>query len=247
MSHTQLQNMSRPSGDKMTYIDRHAQTRWGKYLIGVEGRVIDRYRSIAEAPAEAVDIGCGTGQWARQLFDLGWKVTCIDVDEQALEICRSRVPGAKCILASLSSRTIPVDSNVASLAVCIEVAPVIEADWFLPELQRVCRPGAVFVGVHVNRRSWRGLAVRLKYFLTRSYFGNIYYLTAYREWKKRLAAAGFELIHEEGFCWAPFERDSNSVFVPLFTRLERLLRLHQRVDFSPWVVFAARKRNSVDR
>jgi SAM-dependent methyltransferase len=238
--------MCQLSGDKMTYLDRLAQTRWGKYLIGVEGSVIDRYRSIAEGPAEAVDIGCGNGRWSRQLSDLGWKVTCIDVDEQALESCRSRVPCAKCILVSSSSRTIPVDSNVASFAVCIEVAPVIEADWFLPELQRVCRPGAVFVGLHVNRRSWRGCAVRLKYFLTRGHDSEVYYLTAYPEWKKRLVAAGFELIHEEGFCWAPFQRDSNSVFVPLFIRLERLLRLHQRVDFSPWVVFAARKRDLVN-
>ena len=230
--------------DKLPYLDWLARTRWGRYVIEVEERVFNRCLLLAGSPSVALEIGCGNGRWLKLLSALGWEVHGIDVDAQALERCRSRVPEAKCTLVSPDSTGIPAESNSVSLALCIEVAPALEADWFLPELCRVTREGAVFFGVHVNRRSWRGFACRLKYWITGSAFADVYYLTDYPTWKKRLEDAGFDIVHEEGCCWAPFPRDSDSVLVPFFNRLERALGLHHRIGLSPWVVFAARKRDS---
>jgi len=238
-------NIESHKTEKLPYLDWLAQTRWGQYVIGVEEGVFNRCLPLAGKPAVAVDIGCGIGRWTKQLSDLGWKVYGVDVDAQALEICRSRVPEANCLLVSPTSTGLPVESNSASLALCIEVAPALEANWFLPELQRVTRDGALFIGIHVNRRSWRGMACRLKYWVTGSAFADVYYLTEYPAWKKRLEEAGFDVVHEEGFCWAPFQRDSDSVLVPFFNRVERMMGLGRLVGISPWVVFVARKRGTV--
>jgi SAM-dependent methyltransferase len=226
----------------MTYWDQVAETRWGSYIIDVENAVVLRAQAWAKKPLLAIDLGCGSGRWSKLLTKLGWVATCVDVDPQALEVCQHNNPGAKCILASPTGATIPCDSGSATLLLCIEVASVIESTWFPPELSRVLEPGGLFIGVHVNRRSWRGMAVRLKYFLTRSQFRNIYYTSSYGDWRRKIAETGFEMLHEEGFCWAPFQRDSDSALIPFFTKMERCLGLPRLVGLSPWVVFIARKR-----
>ena len=56
-----------------------------------------------------------------------------------------------------------------------------------------------------------------------------------------LAGAGFEVLHEEGYCWSPFARTSNSPLVPVFVQAERMLGLHRWIALSPWIAFVARK------
>lgn len=226
----------------MLYWDKVAETRWGRYVIEVERDVILRAHSLVGHHDRAVDVGCGSGRWSKILSGLGWTMTCIDVDPPSLEVCKLNVPAAECTLANPNDTAIPCETNSASMALCIEVAPVLESAWFVPELKRVLKDSGVFVGVHVNRRSWRGLAVRLKYLLSPCPSSSIYYLGSYAAWKKNLLQSGFEMVHEEGFCWSPFQRSSNFVLVPIFTRLERLLHLHRLVSISPWIVFVARKK-----
>jgi 2-polyprenyl-3-methyl-5-hydroxy-6-metoxy-1,4-benzoquinol methylase len=230
--------------EHMTYWDHVAQTKWGSYILEVEKRVILSYQAMAGTNANAIDVGCGSGRWSKLLAGLGWNLTCIDADAHALAICKNNIPRAQCVLVDRTSNAIPAETNSAKLVLCIEVAPVLEANWFLPELNRVSKDGALFIGVHVNRRSWRGLMVRLRYFLTGSKDASVYYRTAYSNWRRGLESVGFEMIHEEGFCWGPFKRDSDSGLVPLWIRLERMLGLHRIPSISPWIVFVARKRTN---
>src|SRR5918994_2239977 len=39
-----------------------------------------------------VDLGCGSGLWARELVDAGYKVLGIDISEAMIELSRNRVP-----------------------------------------------------------------------------------------------------------------------------------------------------------
>ncbi|MGA2656442.1 MAG: methyltransferase domain-containing protein [Verrucomicrobiota bacterium] len=219
--------------------EKVATTRWGSYITESENRVIQRSVALAGRPSEALEIGCGNGRWSRGLADAGWKMTCIDVDRRTLDICRRRVPGANCILASPSDRTIPCERGSLALVVCIEVGPVVQSGWFLPEAFRVLRERGVLVGVCWNLASWRGLLVRLKYWLRRHSDG--FYSRVYPQWRRELLKTGFRLVHEEGLCWAPFVRASNSPLVPLFVRCERILGLHRLPAISPWIAFIAKK------
>jgi len=227
----------------MTYWDRVAEsTRWGRYVTEVEKQVVLRGETFATTPRHAVDLGCGSGRWSKILADRGWDMTCIDANRQSLGICQRNVPSAKCILAHTKDRNLPLASSSASLAMCIEVVPLIEADWFQSEVHRVLADRGILVGVYINGQSLRGMASRLKNRLVNGQDNYDFYQSCYSDWKRELLQTGFEMLHEESCCWGPFSRDSNSPFVPAFTKMERALQLHRVVAFSPWVVFIAQKR-----
>jgi len=48
-----------------------------------------------DVPQTALDIGCGPGDNARLLQEQGFTVTAVDISNQALALCRQRVPGAR--------------------------------------------------------------------------------------------------------------------------------------------------------
>lgn len=216
-------------------------TTWGRYITGVERQVILRAESIAGAPGNAVDFGCGGGRWSKELAGRGWNMTCLDVSRPALALCQRNVPSAKCILTRSDHQHVSLPSQSAQLALCVEVIPLIESRWFLPEVHRVLSDRGIFVGVYINGKSLRGLAWRLKKRLLNGHDGPQFYNSSYSDWRRGLNESGFELLHEESCCWGPFTRDSNSPFVPACARMERALGLHRVVTWSPWVVFIARK------
>jgi SAM-dependent methyltransferase len=223
-----------------TYWENVAATAWGNYVSGVERRIILHAQSLAGNPTKALEIGCEGGRWAKLLADMGWRLTCIDVDTSMLNECRRKVPNAECILADRKDVAIPCDSGSMSLVLCVEVAPVIQSDWFLSEAARVLRIEGIFVGTVWNKVSLRGLTARIRHNGERRN-GPRFYKHSYRAWKRQLCNAGFEVVHEEGLCWAPFGRTSNSSLIPFATNLERLLRLHHVPTISPWIAFIARK------
>ena len=239
---------ARPPSDypPTTRWDRVAQsTSWGRYLTDVERQVILRGEGWAERPGNAIDLGCGGGRWSKLLSDRGWNMTCMDTDRQALASCQHNVASAKCILTHPKDRALPVASDAAQLALCIEVIPLIEAEWFLPEVHRALSRRGIFIGVYINGQSLRALAWRIKHRLLHGPNSNesVFYRSSYSKWKSRLLGTGFEMLHEESCCWGPFSRNSNSPFVPAVAKMERALRLHRVVTWSPWVVFVARKLN----
>src|SRR5918995_3278749 len=54
-----------------------------------------------------VDLGCGSGLWARELIDAGYSVLGIDISEAMVEISRERVPEAEFRVGSLFEAEIP--------------------------------------------------------------------------------------------------------------------------------------------
>jgi SAM-dependent methyltransferase len=225
----------------MTRWDKVALTRWGEYVIAVEKRVILQAQQTAAPPAKALDWGCGSGRWSKLLHELEWQMTCVDVDAEALEICRQNVPAGRHILAERTARRVDCPDQSMRLLLCVEVGPVIERDWFLAEAHRILQRGGLLVSVWWNRHSCRGLACRLKYRLTANKDAENYYNHSFGEQKRELVKAGFEISMAEGFCWWPFGRSSDSRWIPFFVRLERWLRLNRCVALSPWVMVIARK------
>jgi SAM-dependent methyltransferase len=206
----------------------------------VEARAILQGQSLAGVPAHALDIGCEGGRWSKLLSDLGWKITCIDVDREVLQECRRKVGDAECILADANDRIIPCGSSSFSLLLCIEVPPVIQSDWFMLEAARVLRSGGILVGLACNKISLRGLANKAMDRAFRNRSSGVY-TCSYGALRRSLYRAGFETAYEEGFCWGPFGRTSNSPLIPLFAGLERVLGLRRLTILSPWVMFIARK------
>jgi SAM-dependent methyltransferase len=215
-----------------------SETSWGSYVTQAERVAIEMAHGLAGESTVALDIGCGRGQWSRLLSDLGWHIVCTELDQRNLAFCKALVPSATCILVAPDERRLPCEAGSVGLALCIEVSPVIQTDWFVDEVARVLKPGGYVVGVLLNRRSWRGL-VRKSAIMNGEKF--TWYRFAYPAWKKRLYEGGFTVAYEEGCCWFPFRRTSDSPLVPLAVRIERSLGLRKLISLSPYVIFVARK------
>jgi len=223
---------------KDTYWEKIARTKWGSYITDVEKRVLLKAVSLSQEPDTALEIGCEGGRWAKFLVDRGWRVTCTDIKSDAIEICKKRIPTATCVLVSPQDRTLPCEPSSQTLLLCIEVMPVLGSDWFASEALRVLRPGGLFVGVFLNRRSFRGYYRHLTATKNKEFD---YYKVDYPNWRSRLCNHGFQMIVEEGICWFPFTRDSNSSLIPILTQLELRLGLRRLPGVSPWIVFLAQK------
>lgn len=230
-----LEQMSEPA----THWERVATTRWGRYTTEMAEEAIRTGLLIAGQSGSALEVGCEGGRWSRLLARAGWEMTCTDVDPASLETCQLRVPGARCVLVDRLASSLPCRDHSVSLLLCLEVFPVIDSDWFLHEANRVLANHGVLIGITLNRRSMRGLFVRLKRYLNQT--GHAHYSRSYTEWKQAAKHEGFTLRYERGYCWFPLGRASDSAWTPVFAAIERRLGLSQAVTLSPWVVFVAQK------
>ena len=63
-----------------------------------------------------VDLGCGSGLWARELVDAGYRVLGIDISEAMIELARKRVPEAEFRVGSLFGEDIPPCNAVTAVS-----------------------------------------------------------------------------------------------------------------------------------
>lgn len=228
--------------DILEWEDIVGSTRYGRYAVEVERTVLLKARSLITKPTTALDIGCEGGRWAKLLSDVGWQVICTDINQRSLAICQRRIPTARCIPANPNDSTLPCDTESIGLALCIQVATVINAQWFIDEVFRVLQKSGLLVGVFWNRASWRGILYHSMPALRIKGSGNWYwYPESYPVWRKRLCDRGFTIVYEEGYCWPPFRRNSDSLFVPIATGIEHCLGLRKLIRFGPLVVFIAQR------
>jgi SAM-dependent methyltransferase len=220
------------------YWDAIASTKWGRYISAAEEGAIESAQATAPAPRAALDAGCGGGRWTRLLLDRGWSVTGFDVDPDAVRAHRDRNPEADCLIVDPNNERLPVADGAASLVVCIEVLAVAHSAWFPGEARRVLAPGGRVVAVVWNRHSLRGLLADWSA-RVRTEGSHPHYCTSYRDWRARLRRAGFTIDAEQGLCWFPFGRSSESRLISTCVVAERWLGLARLPSMSPWVLVTA--------
>lgn len=229
--------------DECTYWETVSATRWGSYLTGIQRKLVLSASEAVGGPGTVMEIGADGGRWASCLMNRGWKAICTDIRPSALEVCRQRLPRAECILVKPTDTRLPCSTGGVSLVLCLEVDAVISSDWFFKEVSRVLTAGGILVATINNRSSLRAAfheVFKSREAITRKQRG--FYQVSYRDCKTRLLECGLDCIHEEGCCWPPFSRNSNSFLIPPFVMLEKYLGFRRLPVFSPWVLFAAQKR-----
>jgi SAM-dependent methyltransferase len=110
--------------------------------------MIDAFaQDIDATDADTVlELGCGTGQLARYVADLGFDVTAIDLSPANIEATRAR--GIEALVADFAALPFPDASFDASLAVnSLLHVPPSELSGVFSEIARVLRPGARFLMV----------------------------------------------------------------------------------------------------
>ena len=224
-----------------TYWEEVNLSEWSRYLTAVEKRAVLRALEAAGTGGVSLEIGCDGGRWSSMLAERGWSATCTDTRKEALELTKQRLPSARCVLVDPADTTLPGESASIDLLLCIEVEAVSSQQWFIREAARLLRPGGFVVATLLNRSSLRAF-VHAARPGNRSKAGALgRYEVTYRKWKTRLLQSGLHPIYEEGFCWAPFHRNSNSRMVRGFVAAERLLRLNHLIAISPWVAVVGQK------
>src|SRR5437870_10454822 len=182
---------SQAAATDTTLWERVAKTSWGQYVTDLEKDLLLRAHSLAPKTGAALEDGCEGGRWSKPLSDLGWHMTCTDVNATSLNLCQQRIPQARCMLVNPADTAIPAESASFGLLLCIEVAPVIQSPWFMAEAARVLQTTGILVGVMWNKVSARGILSRASRRLF-GHNGSGFYTTAYLPWRKKLRAAGFD-------------------------------------------------------
>ena len=125
-----------------TYWEKVSENRWGMYTSNLKRDAILQAHNLLNSPLSALDIGADGGKWSILLSQMGFNMTCIDISSESIEICKKRLPDAKCILVNKDDETLPVQLSSQSMILCIGVPPVIQSNWLLPEISRALKPGA---------------------------------------------------------------------------------------------------------
>jgi len=97
-----------------------------------------------------VDLGCGSGLWARELLRAGYRVLGIDISEAMVEIAREKAPRAEFRVGSLFEAEIPPCDAVTAVSEVLNYLfdpenEVRGLDLVFGRVYEALRPGGVFV------------------------------------------------------------------------------------------------------
>ncbi len=187
--------MARHFGERAERYDQEAFLD-GAGLAAISDRELSIVRNrLGQVEATRIlDIGIGTGRFAKMLHEFGAKVYGLDVTPEMLAACRSEAPYARLVLGRLGSR-LPFRNASFDAVLCIRVLKYLDSwDGALGELRRVLRPGGRFVVEITNRRSiarW-------------GYPGMPIHLATLPEVRQLLQAAGFGIHSVDRVARLPF-------------------------------------------
>jgi SAM-dependent methyltransferase len=120
----------------------------GDFALGAAPGILEILEKNGIREGLVVDLGCGSGLWARELVDAGYRVLGIDISESMIEISRRRVPEAEFRVGSLFDAEIPLCSAVTAISEVLNYLFDEEAGGLKPLFGRVFEalvPGGVFV------------------------------------------------------------------------------------------------------
>jgi SAM-dependent methyltransferase len=92
---------------------------YGDFALGSAPGILEILERNGIREGLVVDLGCGSGLWARELTKARYRVLGIDVSEPMTSIARRRAPDAEFRIASLFKAEIPSCQAVTSLGECL--------------------------------------------------------------------------------------------------------------------------------
>src|SRR5713226_6389672 len=133
--------------DDLAYIH---DVGFGDFAKNSAPRLLELLRQNGITNGLVVDLGCGSGLWARQLSQAGYDVLGIDISPAMIEMARNRVPDGEFRQASLLKADLPRCVAVTSLGECVNY--LFDQSNSMQELRRLFRrvydalkPGGVFI------------------------------------------------------------------------------------------------------
>lgn len=110
---------------------------FGDYARNSAPGLLEILRQAGLTSGQVVDLGCGSGLWARALADAGYDVLGIDISNAMIDIARRRVPQGEFQVASLLKAKLPPCDAVTSLGECFNY--LFDTNNSVSELRRLFR------------------------------------------------------------------------------------------------------------
>lgn len=217
-------------------------TRMGRYLTGVESRLIVQAFDEFGWPKILLDVGGGDGRLVKPLVKRGAWPVILDQDPVPLEDLRESEWHYPLIIAD--GNVLPIKSSCLDAALAFEVAEFTNATRnanFFKEVYRVLRKTGIFLLECDNRNSLIGVIKEHGENKGKPQEQRVYYSEKLSDTREKLMEAGFQIMMVNGFRWIPFSRTSDNKLIPFFAGLEKFLKLGNLPHFSPWVFWAAVK------
>jgi SAM-dependent methyltransferase len=101
--------------DDLAYIH---DTGFGDFARNSAPGLLKILRQAGITTGLVIDLGCGSGLWARELVNAGYDVLGIDISVAMIEIARRRVPQGEFHVGSLLKAKLPLCDAVTSLGEC---------------------------------------------------------------------------------------------------------------------------------
>jgi SAM-dependent methyltransferase len=103
-------------GDDLAYIH---DVGFGFFAKGAAPGLLAILRGCGVKNGLVVDLGCGSGIWARQLVDHGYDVLGVDLSPSMIALARAKVPEARFEVSSLLRFKLPPCSAVTAMGECV--------------------------------------------------------------------------------------------------------------------------------
>jgi 2-polyprenyl-3-methyl-5-hydroxy-6-metoxy-1,4-benzoquinol methylase len=191
-------------------------------------------KHLNTCPNIILDMGGGSGRFAKPLIQRGHDVTVVDLNAEAIELCKeSGIIKAYCRdIRDLLPEKFDV---VTAIELFLVTTPLEVFNAAYDQL----KTDGILIFVGTNKRSWRYKLHNLRKRKSKN-FGEL----TIDEYLELLKWSRFELIDIKGFNWMPFRVNSNNILIPLFTFIERILGLGRWLNQSPWLLVACRKKEN---
>jgi len=120
------------------------------YARGVAPELLKIFRRHGITKGLVIDLGCGSGIWARELIDAGYDVVGVDFSESMIRLARKKAPRGKFIRSSFLDVELPPCNVVTSLGECLcylfdSKNGVAELTKLFSRVCKALRPGGLFV------------------------------------------------------------------------------------------------------
>jgi len=125
-------------------------TGFGEFALRSSPGLLKLLRNNGVDRGLVVDLGCGSGIWARQLGFAGYDVLGVDSSPAMIRLARAKAPQAKFVIDSLATVKLPKCDAVTALgeAICYAFAADENGaalERFFRRVWRALRPGGIFI------------------------------------------------------------------------------------------------------
>ncbi|MFO0818017.1 MAG: class I SAM-dependent methyltransferase [Pirellulales bacterium] len=110
---------------------------YGGFARGSAPGLMNHFRQMGFNDGQVVDLGCGSGIWARELVDAGYQVVGVDISAAMIEIARQRVPEAEFHVGSFLRFPIPPCRAVTAIGEVFNY--LFDTDNSVRSLETVCK------------------------------------------------------------------------------------------------------------